>query len=184
MLCYNIPCNTYNRSKMLASHNPYKPHNHNRCVQNALSETRALLQKQGVNFTPLREKILGIIWQNQHPIGAYDILAKLANQEERHTQPPTIYRILVFLQKYGLVHKLPSINSYIGCSNPSVNPESAHWGCFFICNNCRATIEVESSHVTSATQSCAAHHDFSLSNSPIELTGLCHNCSNEKPSHD
>ncbi|MDP0561432.1 MAG: Fur family transcriptional regulator [Candidatus Endonucleobacter sp. (ex Gigantidas childressi)] len=169
---------------LISQNSPDKPHNHNHCIQNALNEARALCQKQGVNLTPLREKILTIVWKNQQPIGAYDILAKLANQEAHRAQPPTVYRILGFLQKHGLVHKLPSINSYIGCSNPSVHAENSHWGCFFICNNCRTTIEVDSSEVTSSIQSCASRYDFSLSSSPIELTGLCHTCSNNKPSHD
>ena len=164
--------------------NAYKPHNHNHCIQDALREAHTLCQKRGARLTPLREKVLELVWQSHQPIGAYDILAELAKRESRPAQPPTVYRALEFLQEQGLVHRLSSINAYIGCSNPSAHSGSSHRGSFFICNNCRVTIEVESSKVSNALQNCARDHGFSVSGASIELTGLCRNCSNEKNQHD
>ena len=125
----------------MATHNysAYKPHNHEHCIHTAMEEAKVLCQSRGVRLTPIREKVLELLWQSHEPIGAYDILAQLAKQEDRPAQPPTVYRALDFLLEQGLVHRLASINAYIGCPHPG----EAHKGCFLICQQCRTTIEVD-----------------------------------------
>lgn len=155
-------------------------HDHNHCIQEAISEAHNICQRRGVKLTPLREKILKLVWQNHQPTGAYHILAELTKYESRPTQPPTVYRALEFLQKQKLVHRLSSINAYIGCSNPKYHSNSRHSGNFFICYNCRATIEVQSIKVNRALHCCAKDYGFSITGEFIELSGLCCNCSNGK----
>ena len=150
----------------------YQPHNHAHCITGALNEARSLCQSRGVRLTPIREKVLELVWQNHQPIGAYDILAILAKKDDRPAQPPTVYRALDFLQEQGLVHRIASINAYMGCPHPGEN----HKGCFLICENCRTTIEVDHSAINQAVQSCADAHQFTIKESAIELTGLCPNC--------
>ncbi|WP_263081390.1 transcriptional repressor [Endozoicomonas sp. Mp262] len=164
--------------------NAYKPHNHNLCIKSALQEARTLCQNRGARLTPLREKVLELVWQNHQPVGAYDILAELARQESRPAQPPTVYRALEFLLEQGLVHRLSSINAYIGCPNPDSHSSKVDQSCFLICENCRITIEMENPVITQALNDCAKEHRFSVSSSTIELTGLCTNCSKSKHSHD
>ena len=168
----------------MASHpdNAYTPHNHSHCIAEALSEAHALCQQRGARLTPLRETVLKLVWQSHQPIGAYDILAELTKQESRPAQPPTVYRALEFLQEQGLVHRLSSINAYIGCPNPSAHSNQAHRGGFLICEKCRVTIEVEDAAINKALQHCATEHGFSVSSASIELTGLCRNCSTDKAS--
>lgn len=150
----------------------YQPHDHKHCISDALSEARSLCQARGVRLTPIREKVLELVWQNHQPVGAYDILAILAKKEDRPAQPPTVYRALDFLQEQGLVHRIASINAYMGCAHPGEN----HKGCFLICENCRTTIEVDQPDINQAIQKCADDHQFFLKESAIELTGLCPNC--------
>ena len=150
----------------------YQPHDHGHCITGALNEARTLCQNRGVRLTPIREKVLELVWQNHQPIGAYDILAILAKKEDRPAQPPTVYRALDFLQEQGLVHRIASINAYIGCPYP----DESHKGCFLICENCRITVEIDQPEINQAIQSCADDHRFSIKESAIELTGLCPNC--------
>ncbi len=164
--------------------NAYQPHDHHHCIQDALTEARLLCQKRGARLTPLREKVLELVWKNHQPAGAYEILAELAKQESRPAQPPTVYRALEFLLEQGLVHRLSSINAYIGCPNPEAHSRNPHRGSFLICKNCRTTIEVESPEVDSALQSCAKNHGFAVFDSTVELTGLCCNCSPAKNQYD
>ncbi len=152
--------------------NAYQPHNHQRCIADALHEARTLCQQRGARLTSLREKVLELVWQNHKPVGAYDILAVLAKEEKRPAQPPTVYRALDFLQEQGLVHRISSINAYIGCPHPGEN----HRSCFLICMNCQTTIEIDHPGINQAVLSCTADHGFAISSSAIELTGLCTNC--------
>lgn len=151
---------------------PYRSHNHEHCIQDALNEARRLCQHRGVRLTALREKVLELVWQNHQPVGAYDILASLARVESRTAQPPTVYRALDFLQEQGLVHRISSINAYMGCPHPG----EPHRGCFLICEHCRTTLEVEHPGINQAIQTCASDHGFAIKEAAIELTGLCTNC--------
>ncbi|MDD7804867.1 MAG: transcriptional repressor [Endozoicomonas sp. (ex Botrylloides leachii)] len=139
-----------------------------------------LCQKRGARLTPLREKVLTLVWKNHSPIGAYDILTELIRQESRQAQPPTVYRALDFLQEQGLIHRLSSINAYIGCTNPVAHTNSQHRASFFICSKCRITLEVDSTKVANALNSCAQEHAFSIEHGSIEITGLCFNCNKEQ----
>lgn len=167
----------------MASHpdNAYMPHNHSDCIAQALKKAHTLCQQKGVRLTPLRETVLTLVWQSHQPIGAYDILAALTKQESRPAQPPTVYRALEFLQEQGLVHRLSSINAYVGCPNPKGHVSQAHKGEFLICEQCRITIEVEDPVINKALQRCAKEHGFRVSSASIELTGLCRNCTKESP---
>ncbi|OED41498.1 Fur family transcriptional regulator [Endozoicomonas sp. (ex Bugula neritina AB1)] len=150
----------------------YQPHDHKHCISDALNEAQSLCQSRGVRLTPIREKVLELVWQNHQPIGAYDILAIIAKKEDRPAQPPTVYRALDFLQEQGLVHRIASINAFIGCPHPGEH----HKGCFLICENCRTTVEIDQPEINQAIQACADSHQFSIKESAIELTGLCPNC--------
>ena len=75
---------------------PRRNHDHLRCVAEAMSDAVSLCRARRVRLTPLRSRVLEIVWQNHKPLGAYDILAVLA-EEGRSAAPPTVYRALEFL---------------------------------------------------------------------------------------
>ena len=151
---------------------PYQKHDHANCVKTALAGAQALCKKRGVRLTVVREKVLALVWQSHKPIGAYEIMAELTQGASNPAQPPTVYRALDFLQTHGLVHRLASINAYIGCNHPG----KQHRSCFFICTQCRTAIEIEDHHVSQSLNACANEHGFIISDTSIELSGLCINC--------
>ena len=55
------------------------------------------------------------------------------------TKPPTVYRALDFLIAHGLVHRLESLNAYVGCPAP----DASHEGQFLICGACGGVSEFE-----------------------------------------
>lgn len=150
----------------------YHPHNHDDCIDDALQNASIICQNNGVRLTPLRKTVLELVWQSHQPIGAYDILAKLAELKSSPAQPPTVYRALDFLLEQGLIHRLSSINAFIGCPHPG----EQHLGSFLICKECKTTQEVDHSAINNAIQSCASEQNFIVLESSIELTGLCRNC--------
>ncbi|MFK0573744.1 Fur family transcriptional regulator [Endozoicomonas sp.] len=157
---------------MTGHSSPYKPHNHEHCIKEALNKARFLCTDRGVRLTPLRERVLELVWQSHCPVGAYEILTELTQGASKPAQPPTVYRALEFLQEQGLVHRIASINAYIGCSHPGTR----HNGCFLICTQCRTTIEIEHSNIDQSLTSCANDHGFTINETSIELAGLCTNC--------
>ena len=118
---------------------PFKPrrHRHQQCIDDALSAAEILCTRRGRKLTPLRRRVLELIWSRHEPARAYDILEQL-DGEGKSGAPPTVYRALEFLLTNGLVHRIQSLNAYVGCGEPG----TAHAGQFLICRGCNAVGEL------------------------------------------
>ena len=148
------------------------PHDHDHCVSHALAEADSLCARQGVRLTALRKRVLELVWQSHRPLGAYDILAVLSEQDGRRAAPPTVYRALDFLLENGLVHRIASLNAFIGCNHP----EHPHQGQFLICRQCHAAIELDQDDISTAIVRSAASVGFSVESQTVEIVGLCASC--------
>lgn len=150
----------------------YLPHDHSRCVNSALSEAESRCERAGVRLTSLRKRVLELVWQSHKPLGAYDILAVLSEEDGRRAAPPTVYRALDFLLENGLVHRIASLNAFIGCSHA----EHRHQGQFFICRQCQTTIELEQPLISDAISNSAQSIGFAVEGQTVEIVGLCSQC--------
>ncbi|SIS13646.1 Fur family transcriptional regulator, zinc uptake regulator [Aquipseudomonas alcaligenes] len=148
------------------------PHDHSRCVASALAEAESLCAKQGTRLTALRKRVLELVWASHKPLGAYDILAVLSEEDGRRAAPPTVYRALDFLLENGLVHRIASLNAFIGC----IHPGELHQGQFLICKACHAAIELELPSISEAIASGARAVGFAVENQTVEVVGLCAGC--------
>ena len=92
-------------------------HDHQRCVSKALRTADEVCAERGLRLTPTRKRVLELVWMRHAPIGAYDILSQLS-KEGRQDAPPTVYRALSFLMGAGLIHRLDTLNAYLGCETP------------------------------------------------------------------
>ena len=127
--------------------------------------------KQGLKLTKIRRQVLEIIWRQHNPIGAYDVLQKL--QEAGHKPaPPTAYRALEFLVSANLIHRIESLNAYIGCPSPNAK----HQCQFYICTECHCIAEVNSPAVSKALQAGGRELGFTPEQAVVEVHGRCRNC--------
>ena len=151
-----------------------REHDHSRCVHNALATAKQLCADRAVKLTPLREQVLEFVWHSHKPLGAYAILDLLAAQTpaKKRQAPPTVYRALEFLQQQGLVHRINSLNAFIGCSQP----HAYHNSHFLICRQCETALEIADENIAAATEQIVNQARFSESHTCIEITGLCPNC--------
>ena len=150
---------------------PPAEHDHARCISEAMAQARSVCTEQGLRFTPLRARVLEIVWQSQRPLGAYAILEVLAG-EGRSPAPPTVYRALDFLLDHGLVHRLASLNAYIGCTRPGHRGT----GQFLICRDCGTAAELNDARIERAVTRGAAAEGFAVDDHMIEVSGRCQNC--------
>jgi len=146
-------------------------HDHSHCQENALKNAKQECAERGLRLTKIRQQVLEIVWASHNPIGAYDVLQKL--QESGHKPaPPTAYRALDFLVSANLIHRIESLNAYIGCPTPN----ATHQHQFFICKSCGYIAEVNSTAVAKALSNEAKGLDFISQQPVIEVHGLCKNC--------
>lgn len=153
-------------------------HNHQQCIDDALATAEAICQKQGAKLTPLRKQVLLLIWQSHKPLGAYTLIDMLAESEQRRVAPPTVYRTLEFLLELALIHRINSLNAYIGCVSPQSHhgssPTAANY--FFICSRCQNSQEVIDTSLGKAISDAGQHFDFISQQQWLEVTGVCKDC--------
>jgi Fur family zinc uptake transcriptional regulator len=149
-----------------------RPHDHSHCVHSALSEADVLCARQGLRLTALRRRVLELVWQSHKPLGAYDILAVLSEEDGRRAAPPTVYRALDFLLENNLVHRIASLNAFMGCNRP----EHAHQGQFLICRHCHVAVELEHRAISGAIVAAAEEVGFSVEAQTVEIVGTCAAC--------
>ena len=147
-----------------------KDHDHQSCIAAALTHAEQLCQQRRQRFTAIRRRVLELVWQQHKPIGAYEVLETL--QQAGRTAPPTVYRALDFLQQMGLVHRIASLNAYIGCAHPG----EPHDGQFLICEFCKTLAELDVAAITCAIEKSAEESGFETSRHTVEIMGVCPSC--------
>jgi Fur family transcriptional regulator, zinc uptake regulator len=146
--------------------------NHKHCINDALESAQKICTDRKLRLTALREQVLRLIWQSHQPLGAYDLLDMLANASERRVAPPTVYRALEFLLDVGLIHRINSLNAYIGCPSPSTE----HPSYFLICTECKTASECDNSRLSQYIESLGKEEGFTIQQQWLEVLGLCNDC--------
>lgn len=146
-------------------------HDHQACKRDALSEAEALCRRRGVRLTPIRQRVLELIWESHAPLGAYELLERLGS-EQRSAKPPTVYRALAFLVEQGLVHRIDSRNAFVGCALH----RTPHRAGFLLCRRCGNVAEFEDTGVADAITEVARHSAFVIEQQTVEVSGICQRC--------
>lgn len=149
---------------------PSRDHDHRQCLNRALLQAEKLCRERGLRLTPIRRRVLELVWRSHQPVGAYDILKRL--KRKGTAAPPTVYRALDFLCREGLVHRIESLNAFLGCAAPVPGRNCQ----FLICRECGTTEELQESEIERAIGSSSARAGFHLENWAVEMTGICRVC--------
>ncbi|MCG8361567.1 MAG: transcriptional repressor [Kiloniellales bacterium] len=155
---------------------PTARHNHRRCVAEALAAADVLCRGRGVRLTRLRRRVLELVWDSHAPVGAYQLLRELSREREK-AAPPTVYRALDFLMAQGLIHRIESLNAFVGC----IDPRAPHVGQFLICDDCGSAAELHDLRIDRAISRASAEADFTVERSTVEVRGLCPDCRHDQP---
>ena len=148
-------------------------HDHDACIETALEAAQKICEVRETRFTPLRRRVLELVWSKHKPITAYEVLDLLSEGQKR-VAPPTVYRALDFLIEEGFVHRIESLNAFVGCSNPA----HKHQGHFMICTNCSNVMEMDERSLHDVIEKASAANGYSYENSILEIAGICENCRN------
>ncbi len=144
----------------------------NKTLQNA----ELICRDAGVRLTTKRKRALALLLESQSPISAYELIDLY---ETRFSEPLTAmsaYRMLNFLVKETLAHRLNSVNKYTACEH--INCSHAHdLPQFLICDNCHSVSEAGiQKHTLDQMRADILKSGFSIDNQQLELHGLCSEC--------
>ena len=136
-----------------------------------VAHAERLCAARGQRFTALRRRVLRLMAEADHPLGAYDLLALLGAEGER-VAPPTVYRTLDFLAAQGLVHRVHSKNAFVVCRAAG----APHSAALLICSVCGRVREVPCTAVERHVVEHARDHDFAVDSIAVEARGRCAVC--------
>ncbi len=146
-------------------------HDHAQCITEAVATAEQVCETKNIRLTPLRRRVLEIVWRRHDPIGAYEILAEIAKDRDK-AAPPTVYRALEFLRDAGLVHRVDSLNAFLGCDRP----QAPHAGQFLVCPSCRKVTEIDDPELTRNLSRHAVERGYLLEGSAVEIKARCASC--------
>jgi Fur family zinc uptake transcriptional regulator len=149
-------------------------HNHKRCISDAIETAERVCAERELQLTPIRRRVLELIWGRHAPIRAYDILS-LLKKGEGALAPPTVYRALDFLLEAGLIHRIDALNAFIGCEHPEVE----HACQFLVCLSCNRVEELDDMAITRYLSRKAKSAGFVSQAQSVEIKGICGTCSKE-----
>ena len=144
-----------------------------RPIKDTLAVALELCRRDKISLTPGRRRILEILARDGRPLGAYDLIDRVANETGKRPAPISIYRALDFLLEHSLIHRLASRNAYLACGHGHAAREPI---VFLICDVCGEVVEATSPAIRGALGDLAAEAKFSPRAQVMELAGRCRGC--------
>jgi Fur family zinc uptake transcriptional regulator len=135
-------------------------------------EVERACERRGLRLTPIRAHALRLIADAGRPMKAYELLDQMKATHDS-AAPPTVYRALDFLLEHGFIHKLASINAFVGCHHPGA---AAHAVPFLICDVCQSATELEDEGIVASLDARARAQGFVPRAQTLEVHGTCARC--------
>jgi Fur family transcriptional regulator, zinc uptake regulator len=142
-------------------------------AKGALATALALCRRNKLTLTPGRRRILEILAREGRPLGAYEMIDRVAQATGKRPAPISIYRALDFLLENSLIHRLASRNAYLACGHGHAAQEPI---VFLICEVCGEVLEATSAAMRGALGELAAEAKFSPRAQIMEVAGRCRTC--------
>src|SRR6185437_1618940 len=151
---------------------PAPGHDHARCASDAIAHAEEICATRRERLTPVRRRVLEALLASHQPLGAYELIDRLAEDGNRPA-PITIYRALDFLREQGFVHRIESRNAFVACVH---NHASGDPVVFLICEKCGAVGEAAAAAVAETIRSASRAAGFTPKTPVIEISGICAHC--------
>ena len=139
----------------------------------ALAAALARCGRDKLSLTPGRRRILEILAREGRPLGAYEMIDRVAAATGKRPAPISIYRALDFLLENGLIHRLASRNAYLACGHGHSAREPI---VFLICDVCGEVVEATSPAICGALSNLTAQAEFAPRAQVMEVAGRCRAC--------
>ncbi|WP_018700956.1 Fur family transcriptional regulator [Amorphus coralli] len=151
---------------------PDPSHDHRRCASASMAAAEAHCRDRGVRLSTMRRAVLEQLAESHEPLGAYEILDRLAVDGSRPA-PISVYRALTFLTAEGLAHRIESLNAYVACAETHTDAQPL---VFLICESCRQVGEAKASDLGIKVDAVARAAGFKPNRAALEIFGHCEHC--------
>src|SRR5262245_21061425 len=148
-----------------------------RRLAKAVERANQAFSEKNIRFTKLRQDVFQEIASTYASIGAYDILAKLAEKGTR-LAPISVYRAIDALLEAGVIHRLESKNAFFACRR--MDHRTGRRPIFLSCERCNTVQEVDSEGIFDTIDRLARDASFQPRVKFVEVSGLCRTCQSKK----
>jgi Fur family zinc uptake transcriptional regulator len=148
-----------------------------RRLAKAVERANQAFADKNLRFTKLRQDVFQEIAATYTSIGAYDILARLAEKGTR-LAPISVYRAIDALLEAGVIHRLESKNAYFACRR--LDHQTGRRPIFLSCEKCNAVQEVDSEGIFDTIDRVSRGANFQPRVKFVEVSGLCRACAPKK----
>ncbi|MDC3408324.1 transcriptional repressor [Burkholderiales bacterium] len=147
-----------------------------RDVEAVLQHAEEYCIGRGVKLTPKRKRVLSGLIGSSEALSAYDLIDYCKKEFGDAMPAMSVYRILNFLEREKLVHRLQLANKYVACSH--ITCDHAHGASqFLICGECNKVKEIAISAL--AMDELQANVDsagFRMAGTQLEVNCICEAC--------
>ncbi len=145
-----------------------------RMLAQTVERAAKVFADRNLRFTKLRQQVFEEIAATHASIGAYEILARLADKGTR-VAPISIYRAIDALIDAGVIHRLESKNAFFACRRTDHTIKGRR-PLFLSCEKCGAVGEVDGQHIFDQIGEAARAAKFTPRVKFVEVSGLCPRC--------
>ena len=129
--------------------------------------------KKKKSLTPSRTIVIKTLSNHLKPTSAYELQKEINKDIKNKLNISTVYRVLEFWMKLGLIHKISTINKYLICFSP--NEKHTHMLNF--CTICEKVVETCNEKMGLNFKKSTAKLDLSFNSSQtIEIPVICPEC--------
>lgn len=132
-----------------------------------------VFEEKSLRFTKLRQMVFEEIAATYTSIGAYEVLARLAEKGHR-VAPISIYRAIDALIQAGVIHRLESKNAFFACRR--TDHGKGRRPLFLSCESCGAVGEVDGQDVFDLIGERVRSAKFTPRVKFVEVSGICPRC--------
>ena len=127
--------------------------------------------ERGLRLTPIRRRVLEVLFATGRALGAYDVLDSL-RVAGLGSLPLVAYRAFDVLRKHGFVHRIEHLNAFVACTHA----DAGHAPAFLICRSCDLVVKTGSDPAAGELGRAAREAGFRIERAVRVAQGLCRTC--------
>ncbi len=131
---------------------------------------KSRLRTTGRRVTGQRKLLLQLIEEHGGHLDAHELF-RLASEQNPRLSLSTVYRTMNLLRDLGLVNEVHLGEEH---HHYELRPPSEHF--HLVCANCGRVVEIGGELIDQFKAGVARQYDFELTQSQVELVGLCGEC--------
>lgn len=146
-------------------------------LQDIIDHAEQQCVQRGTQLTTKRKKVLHGLLQSDRALTAYELVDYCKEHFDESLPAMSVYRILEFLEREQLVHKLNIANRYVACIHITCDHKHAVPQ-FLICIECQRVEEISvSKSLLASLRRNVESVGYNMVSPQLELNCRCANCS-------